>query len=101
MISEQLTNTLISISLSVVSCNAYYSIFLSAKTLRSIIDEHMSVFYKTELSKSLIRPFSLYVLDGALEAISEMHSRGWVHKDLHRKLFITIYILFPLVDDSL
>lgn len=61
----------------------HMEILKDAKTLRSIIDEHMQGFYQTEMSRSLIKPFSLFVLDGALEAITEMHGRGWVHNDLH------------------
>ncbi|XP_045182444.2 uncharacterized protein LOC123541112 [Mercenaria mercenaria] len=61
----------------------HMEILKNAKTLRSIIDEHMEGFYESEMTRSLVKPFSLYVLDGALEAITQMHCRGWVHNDLH------------------
>lgn len=54
-----------------------------AKTLRSIIDEYMEVFDSDIVGQSLKKPFSLLVLDGALEAVAKLHSKGWVHNDLH------------------
>ena len=55
--------------------------FLSAITLRSIIDEHMCSI--AEQDRSLVKPFSLYVLKGVLDAVSTLHQKGWAHHDLH------------------
>ncbi|KAL3888958.1 hypothetical protein ACJMK2_001317 [Sinanodonta woodiana] len=49
-----------------------------AKTLRTIIDE-----YLFRMDASLTKPFSLYILDGLLEATIAIHDKGWVHRDLH------------------
>ena len=56
-------------------------ILLSAITLRSIIDEHMCSI--GEQDRSLIKPFSLYVMKGVLDAVSTLHEKGWAHHDLH------------------
>ena len=56
-------------------------ILLSAITLRSIIDEHMCSI--GEQDRSLIKPFSLYVMKGVLDAVSTLHQKGWAHHDLH------------------
>ncbi|XP_060567149.1 uncharacterized protein LOC132725941 [Ruditapes philippinarum] len=61
----------------------HMEILKNAKTLRSIIDEHMAGFYENAENRSLVKPFSLYVLDGALEAVTQLHNKGWVHHDLH------------------
>ena len=51
---------------------------LSAKTLRSIIDEHMC-----SIGEQDIKPISLYVLKGVHDAVSTLHEKGWAHHDLH------------------
>jgi hypothetical protein len=43
----------------------------------------MAGFYNSAENSSLVKPFSLYFLDGALEAVTQMHNKGWVHHDLH------------------
>lgn len=59
----------------------HMEILQKATTLRSIIDDYMSSI--SEKDKSLIKPFSLYVLKGALDAVSTLHQKGWGHHDLH------------------
>ncbi|XP_052763388.1 uncharacterized protein LOC128205631 isoform X2 [Mya arenaria] len=54
----------------------------TAKTLDSIIEEHVHILRRPE-NAHLLKPFSLYVLDGALEALCDMHKKGWTHDDLH------------------
>lgn len=61
----------------------HMEILHEAKTLRSIIDEEMDRFYEQSSDQMLIRPLSLFVLDGALEVISAMHDKNWTHNDLH------------------
>ncbi|XP_053382522.1 uncharacterized protein LOC128549572 isoform X2 [Mercenaria mercenaria] len=71
----------------------HMEILENAKTLSSIIEEHMARFYESETTKSLVKPFSLYVLDGALEAIIQMHYRGdnvMVQKTASDKLRVKI-----------
>ncbi|XP_052240541.1 uncharacterized protein LOC127851086 isoform X2 [Dreissena polymorpha] len=60
----------------------HMEILQSAKTFSSIINEHMARLRVPEF-RHLVKPFSLYVLDGAIEAISSMHGRGWTHNDMH------------------
>ncbi|WAR16209.1 hypothetical protein MAR_030803 [Mya arenaria] len=52
----------------------------TAKTLEEIINEEN--LRKAE-NADLLKPFSLYVLDGALEALCDMHNKEWAHNDLH------------------
>ena len=54
-----------------------------AVTVSDIIDNHM---LKMRENHQLLRHFSLYVLQGLLEASSTMHSKNWLHDDLHGKL---------------
>ncbi|XP_052240040.1 serine/threonine-protein kinase 38-like [Dreissena polymorpha] len=60
----------------------HMEILQSAKTFSSIIDEHMARLQEPQF-RHLVKPFSLYVLDGAIEAISCMHNEGWTHNDMH------------------
>lgn len=41
---------------------------------------------KIRENHELLRHFSLYVFQGLLEASSVMHSKNWLHDDLHGKL---------------
>ena len=38
-----------------------------------------------EKDRSLLKPFTLYVLKGVLDAVSVLHHKGWSHHDLHGK----------------
>lgn len=58
----------------------HYEILDKAVTISDIIDNHM---LKMRENHELLRHFSLYVLQGLLEASSVMHSKNWLHDDLH------------------
>lgn len=60
----------------------HYEILDKAVTISNIIDNHM---FKIRDDQVMLRHFSLYVLQGLLEASSIMHSKGWLHDDLHEE----------------
>ncbi|XP_052240545.1 uncharacterized protein LOC127851088 isoform X2 [Dreissena polymorpha] len=60
----------------------HMEILKHAKTLNSIINEHMTTIRQPENIR-LVKPFSLYVLDGAIEAISCMYKHDFTHNDMH------------------
>ena len=62
-------------------CDASLSFAFSAITFASIIDEQMLHLRSVE-NQHLVRPFSLFVLDGMLDAVSQIHEAGFTHSDL-------------------
>ena len=66
----------------------FYSVSLSVKTLSSIMDDHMGQFYSAPDLHKLIKPFSLFILDGCLNAVSDINSKGWTDNDLHGTYYL-------------
>ncbi|XP_052240534.1 uncharacterized protein LOC127851085 isoform X2 [Dreissena polymorpha] len=51
----------------------------TAITFSKIIEEHLSTLASHE---NLAKPFSMYLLKGALEAVSTIHKKEWAHNDV-------------------
>ncbi|GAB1600204.1 uncharacterized protein LOC115209269 isoform X2 [Argonauta hians] len=60
----------------------HHEILKDAVTLKDVIDYRMANLRE---HPSLLHHFSLYVLHGLLEATSVMHSRKWLHDDIHEE----------------
>ncbi|CAI9719379.1 Calcium-dependent kinase 4 [Octopus vulgaris] len=60
----------------------HHEILKKAVTLADVINDRMG---KLREYPSLLHHFSLYVLHGLLEASSTMHSKKWLHDDIHEE----------------
>ncbi|XP_014770387.1 uncharacterized protein LOC106869246 [Octopus bimaculoides] len=60
----------------------HHEILKNAVTLADVINDRMG---KLREYPSLLHYFSLYVLEGLLEASSTMHSKNWLHDDIHEE----------------